>query len=70
MLLEHFKSADIFNLDGTHYSTVSTSLSLPVGIDVAGKIYVADQNNGLVILNLGTIIKIITENGVFVYETI
>lgn len=69
-VLDNDDHVDIFNLDGTFYSTVSTSLSSPVGIDVAGKIYVADQNNDLVLLNLGTIIKIVTENGVSVYETI
>ena len=69
-ILDNDNHIDIFNLDGTFSSTVTTSMSLPVGLDVAGKIYVTDQNNKLVILNLGTILKIVTQNGVSVYDTI
>lgn len=69
-VLDNNDHIDIFDLDGTFSSTVSTSLSNPAGIDVAGKIYIADQNNGLVVLNTGTVIKIVTEYGVALYETI
>jgi hypothetical protein len=55
----------VFDEDGTYQDSVDDGLSDAVrGVDATGKIYVSDGANGLVIENLGTSIKVVTENGV------
>ncbi len=55
----------VFGEDGTYQDSVDDGLSDAVrGVDATGKIYVSDGANGLVIENLGTSIKVVTENGV------
>ncbi len=68
-----YNSAEVrvYDSDGSYNSVVTSGMSENVhGIDVTGPIFVTDEINGLLYLNLGTIIKIVTENGVWVYETI
>jgi archaellum component FlaF (FlaF/FlaG flagellin family) len=55
----------VFDEDGDYQDSVSEGLSDDVwGVDATGKIYVSDGANGLVIENLGTSMKVVTENGV------
>jgi len=55
----------VFDEDGNYLDSVSDGLSDAVwGTDATGKIYVSDGANGLVVENLGTSIKVVTENGV------
>jgi archaellum component FlaF (FlaF/FlaG flagellin family) len=55
----------VFDEDGTLLGSISSGLSdSVVGVDVAGKIFVSDGVNGLVIENLGTNIKVVVENGI------
>jgi archaellum component FlaF (FlaF/FlaG flagellin family) len=55
----------VFDLNGAKNSTITAGLSDNIfGVDATAKIYVTDKNNGLVIENLGSILRIITENGV------
>lgn len=55
----------VFGEDGSYQDSVSDGLSDDVrGVDATGKIYVSDGANGLVIENLGTSMKVVTENGV------
>ncbi len=55
----------VFDEDGNYQDSVSDGLSDDVwGVEATGKIYVSDGANGLVIENLGTSIKVVTENGV------
>ncbi len=55
----------VFDEDGSYLGVISEGLSdSAVGVDVSGKIFVSDFANGLVVENLGTSIKVVTENGV------
>jgi archaellum component FlaF (FlaF/FlaG flagellin family) len=64
-VLNNSREVLVFDDDGTYIGTVSESLSSSVsGVDVSGKIFVSDHANGLVVENLGTSIKVVTENGV------
>jgi len=64
-ILNNSREILVFDEDGSYIGTVSESLSSSVsGVDVSGKIFVSDYANGLVVENLGTSIKVVTENGV------
>ncbi len=55
----------VFDEDGNYLDSVDDGMSDDVwGVDATGKIFVSDGANGLVIENLGTSIKVVTENGV------
>ncbi|UCE81047.1 MAG: hypothetical protein JSV94_01015 [Methanobacteriota archaeon] len=64
-VLNNSREILVLDEDGSSIGTVSSSLSSSVmGVDVSGKIFVSDQANGLVVENLGTSVKVVTENGV------
>lgn len=55
----------VFDLDGTTNSIITAGLNNQVhGIDLTAKIYVTDWQNGLVVENLGTYLRVVTENGI------
>jgi hypothetical protein len=55
----------VYEIDGTYNSTITNGLSSgAMAVDVQDKLYLSDLNNGLVILNLGTPLKLVTENGI------
>ena len=55
----------VFDESGTTLGSISSGLSDSVsGVDGAGRIFVSDEVNGLVIENLGTNVKVVVENGI------
>ena len=55
----------VFNESGVSQGEIGSCLSDSVsGVDAAGRIFVSDGVNGLVIENLGTSIKVVTEYGI------
>ena len=55
----------VFNETGAYVSSIDSGLSdSVVGVDVTGRIFVSDGVNGLVVENLGTSVKVVTENGI------
>ncbi|UCE45142.1 MAG: hypothetical protein JSU93_07105 [Methanobacteriota archaeon] len=64
-VLNNSREILVLEEDGSYLGTVSSGLSSSVaGVDVSGSIFVSDQANGLVVENIGTSIKVVTENGV------
>ena len=64
-VLNNSREILVLEEDGSYLGRVSSSLSSSVsGVDVAGRIFVSDQANGLVVENIGTSVKVVTENGV------
>jgi archaellum component FlaF (FlaF/FlaG flagellin family) len=63
-IIDDANHLDVYEIDGTYNSTISDGLSSNLyGVDVQGRIYITDQSNGLVIMNIGTSLKITVENG-------
>ncbi|MDH3365489.1 MAG: hypothetical protein OEM29_05755 [Thermoplasmata archaeon] len=64
-ILNNSREILVCDEDGSYLGRVSDGLSSSAsGIDVSGKMFVSDYANGLVVENLGTSIKVVTENGV------
>ena len=64
-VLNNSREILVLEEDGSYLGMVSSSLSSSVkGVDVSGRIFVSDQANGLVVENIGTSVKVVTENGV------
>lgn len=54
----------VFDSDGDPVETIDTGLSTSVrGVDVAGRIYVSDESNGLICEYLGMSIKLVLDRG-------
>jgi archaellum component FlaF (FlaF/FlaG flagellin family) len=55
----------VLNETGALITSIDSGLSDSVsGVDVTGRIFVSDGTNGLVVENLGTSVKVVTENGI------
>ena len=55
----------VLNETGALIASLDSGLSDSVyGVDVTGRIFVSDGTNGLVVENLGTSVKVVTENGI------
>jgi archaellum component FlaF (FlaF/FlaG flagellin family) len=64
-IIDNNNHLDVYEIDGTYNSTITNGLSSgAMAVDVQDKLYLSDLNNGLVILNLGTPLKLVTENGI------
>ena len=64
-VLDGGSAVAVFNESGAYQGEVCSCLSDSAsGVDVTGRIFVSDSVNGLVIENLGTSIKVVTEYGI------
>jgi len=65
------KHVDIFNDDGTHVDTITDDVgSAAAALDAGNRLLLSRGASGINVLNLGTKVKIATENGVSAYATL
>lgn len=64
-IVNNSREIKVCDLSGDSNSAFSDGLSDDVwAVDVTAKLYVTDRNNGLLIENLGAVVKVVAENGI------